>query len=111
VASPDYDLVKLLIRGGKPVFLAVNKSRRGHGDGAENFASLAFATFIHQCGTCAGHRDLLDAISEAIPEPADVPLTEKQIADEAAATEAGPDAEDAEQLHRTHGEFEQHETR
>ena len=25
LASPDYDLVKLLIRGGKPVFLAVNK--------------------------------------------------------------------------------------
>ncbi len=25
LASPDYDLVRMLIRGGKPVFLAVNK--------------------------------------------------------------------------------------
>ena len=112
LASPDYDLVKLLIRGGKPVFLAVNKVEgEAMAMGAENFRQLGLRNVYPISAEHAlGIGDLLDAISEAIPEPADVPLTEKQIADEAAATEAGPDAEDAEQLHRTHGEFEQHET-
>jgi GTP-binding protein len=112
LSSPDYDLVKLLIRGGKPVFLAVNKVEgEAMAMGAENFRQLGLRNVYPISAEHAlGIGDLLDAISEAIPEPADVPLTEKQIADEAAATEAGPDAEDAEQLHRTHGEFEQHET-
>jgi GTP-binding protein len=96
LASPDYDLVKLLIRGGKPVFLAVNKVEgEAMAMGAENFRQLGLRNVYPISAEHAlGIGDLLDAISEAIPEPAD----------------AGPDAEDAEQLHRTHGEFEQHET-
>jgi small GTP-binding protein len=41
LASPDYDLVKLLIRGGKPVFLAVNKVEgEAMAAEAENFRQL-----------------------------------------------------------------------
>ena len=41
LASPDYDLVKLLIRGGKPVFLAVNKVEgEAMAAAAENFRQL-----------------------------------------------------------------------
>ena len=111
LASPDYDLVKLLIRGGKPVFLAVNKVEgEAMQMAAENFRQLGLRNVYPISAEHAlGIGDLLDAISEAIPAPPEVPLTESQIADEAAA-ETGPDAEDAEQLHRTHGEFEQHET-
>ena len=125
LASPDYDLVKLLIRGGKPVFLAVNKVE---GDAmaaaAENFRQLGIRNvFPISSEHGLGIGDLLDAISEAIPAPAEPALTE----DEALAAqeaEAAPDldaaeaenipAEAADQelrpLHRTHGEFEQHET-
>ena len=41
MASPDYDLVKMLIRGGKPVFLAVNKVEgEAMAAEAENFRTL-----------------------------------------------------------------------
>ena len=108
LASPDYDLVKLLIRGGKPVFLAVNKVEgEAMQMAAENFRQLGLRNVYPISAEHAlGIGDLLDAISEAIPAPADVPLTETEIADEAAAEAA----EGAETLHRTHGEFEQHET-
>jgi len=111
LASPDYDLVKLLIRGGKPVFLAVNKVEgEAMAMAAENFRQLGLRNVYPISAEHAlGIGDLLDAISEAIPAPADVPLTESEIADEAAAASA-PEGEDAEAIHRTHGEFEQHET-
>jgi len=64
-----------------------------------------------------GIGDLLDAIAEAIPAPPEAVLTEEETlaAEEAEAARAeaaraeSPDGE-AHQLHRTHGEFEQHET-
>ncbi len=41
LASPDYDLVRLLLRGGKPVFLAVNKVEgEAMAYAAENFRQL-----------------------------------------------------------------------
>ncbi len=41
LASPDYDLVRLLIRGGKPLFLAVNKVEgEAMAVEAENFRRL-----------------------------------------------------------------------
>ena len=41
LASPDYDLVRLLLRGGKPVFLAVNKVEgEAMAAAAENFRQL-----------------------------------------------------------------------
>ena len=105
LASPDYDLVKMLLRGGKPVFLAVNKVE---GEAmalvAENFRTLG----IHEVYPISaehglGIGDLLDAVTAAIPEAA-------EPAAEAEAEAAGDTGEDESAVHRTHGEFEQHET-
>jgi GTPase len=167
LASPDYDLVKLLIRGGKPVFLAVNKVE---GDAmaaeAENFRRLGLRNvFPISSEHGLGIGDMLDAISEALPAPA-APTVDDTAApgqeafpeadtaqlDEAADELLDEDAEadlsraevlqepdfkarpersrigaivtskrkgalapeeeseDATPLHRSHGEFEQHET-
>ena len=71
LASPDYDLVKLLIRGGKPVFLAVNKVEGEAMDAAaENFRQLGIRNvFPISSEHGLGIGDLLEAISEAIPAP------------------------------------------
>jgi GTP-binding protein len=109
LASPDYDLVKLLIRGGKPVFLAVNKVEgEAMTLAAENFRQLGLRNVYPISAEHAlGIGDLLDAISDAIPAALDVAPTEE----ETAAAEAEQEAEDGAEPHnRTHGEFEQHET-
>jgi len=116
LASPDYDLVKLLIRGGKPVFLAVNKVEGDALSGeAENLRRLGLRNmFPISSEHGLGIGDLLDAISAAIPPPAEVAEEEAAIEDE--IEEGGPlqpgaeGAEDDESRHRTHGTFEQHET-
>ena len=107
LASPDYDLVKLLIRGGKPVFLAVNKVEgEAMALAAENFRRLGIrSVFPISAEHALGIGDLLDAISDAIPAPAE---TEAQATAEAPAESESEDQ--APGLHRTHGEFEQHET-
>jgi len=127
LASPDYDLVKLLIRGGKPVFLAVNKVEgEAMAAEAENFRQLGIRNvFPISSEHGLGIGDLLEAISEAVPAPAEAELTEEEIlekqrvedeeAEEAEISEGGPvapdeDADPLRPLHRTHGEFEQHET-
>jgi GTP-binding protein len=126
LASPDYDLVKLLIRGGKPVFLAVNKVEgETMAYAAENFRQLGIRkVFPISSEHGLGIGDLLEAISAAIPVPAEAVLTEEvqaaqeaedAQAEEAEISEGGPvPAEEGEEqvrpLHRTHGEFEQHET-
>jgi GTP-binding protein len=129
LASPDYDLVRLLIRGGKPVFLAVNKVEgEAMAFAAENFRQLGMRNvFPISSEHGLGIGDLLDAISEAIPEPAqELAAAEDSIDDiheaagEADAVELdelaegllGPEpSSDLDAKHnRTHGEFEQHET-
>ena len=137
LASPDYDLVKLLIRGGKPVFLAVNKVE---GDAmaaeAENFRRLGLRNVYPVSAEHGlGIGDLLDAIAEALPLPAkaegeaeagEEAFPEADTAELDEATEelvddadfddsefdSGDDEEEADEksLHRSHGEFEQHET-
>ena len=126
LASPDYDLVRLLLRGGKPVFLAVNKVE---GEAmalvAENFRTLGIReVYPISSEHGLGIGELLDAISEAIPatpevEPAEEAPTPQEVGDaqaeEAEISEGGPGGSEAEEdairpLHRTHGEFEQHET-
>jgi GTP-binding protein len=117
LASPDYDLVRILIRGGKPLFLAVNKVEgETMALAAENFRQLGIRNvFPISSEHGLGIGDLLDAIAEAIPAPPEAELTEEESVQEAetAEAEAAP-AEtpegDALPLHRTHGEFEQHET-
>jgi len=105
LASPDYDLARLLIRSGKPVLLAVNKVE---GDtmaaAAENFRTLGIrSVFPISSEHGLGIGELLDAIAEAIPEP---PEEEAEIEEEGSS---GDEEAGSAPLHRTHGEFEQHE--
>ena len=69
LASPDYDLVRLLGRSKKPVFLAVNKIEgEAMAYAAENFRQLGIKNVYPISAEHAlGIGDLLDAISEAIP--------------------------------------------
>jgi GTP-binding protein len=116
LASPDYDLVRMMIRGGKPLFLAVNKVE---GETmalvAENFRQLGIrAVFPISSEHGLGIGDLLDAIAEALPAPPEA-AAEEESAEEAEAAEdeaapAGTVEGEPEQLNRSHGEFEPHET-
>jgi GTP-binding protein len=142
LASPDYDLVRMLIRGGKPVFLAVNKVEgEAMAFGAENFRQLGIRNvFPISSEHGLGIGDLLEAISEALPEAEKTPASAEEVTahmEEAVGEEdaveledvaeglLGPEPTDDEQaddsegldelgldakLNRTHGEFEQHET-
>ena len=130
LASPDYDLVKMLIRSGKPVFLAVNKVEgEAKVASAENFRQLGLRNvFPISSEHGLGIGELLEAISEVLPVPAeDLSVAEETLhsgeeafaeadtaeLDEVADDLLGPDPDedpDAHPLHRTHGEFEQHET-
>ncbi len=117
LASPDYDLIRLLVRARKPVFLAVNKVE---GDAmaaaGENFRSLGLReVYLISAEHGQGIGDLLDAIAAAIPKPEGAATTvpEDEFQQEAEAEVAENDTEDGSesaQVHRTHGEFEQHET-
>ena len=136
LASPDYDLVKLLIRGGKPVFLAVNKVE---GDAmaaeAENFRRLGLRNVYPISSEHGlGIGDLLDAIADVLPLPAKTEIqagvesgeeafpeadtveldetTEALVGDPDLDSEVDSEQEatDGKSLHRSHGEFEQHET-
>ena len=127
LASPDYDLVRMLMRGGKPLFLAVNKVEgEAMAMEAENFRQLGIRNvFPISSEHGLGIGDLLEAICAALPLPLEVVLTEEEqqaVREAEAALEAEvPEEEDGEEpegeghddlrpLHRTHGEFEQHET-
>jgi GTP-binding protein len=100
LASPDYDLVRLLMRGGKPLFLAVNKVE---GEAmalvAENFRQLGIReVYPISSEHGLGIGDLVEAISEAIPAPPKAELTEEEAlaAQETAEAErAGIDAQEA----------------
>jgi GTP-binding protein len=126
LASPDYDLVRLLMRSGKPLFLAVNKVE---GDlmaaAAENFRQLGIRNvYAISSEHGLGIGDLLDALAEALPQapiltpdsglagPGFSPDIEPAQTTRALAPEADfeEDSPDEKPLHRTHGEFEQHET-
>ena len=134
LARPDYDLAQLLKRGGKPLFLAVNKvETEGLAAEAENFRKLGIRNLF---GVSSEHGqgvgDLLDAIAEAIPEkqgPRDQGTEptqrqsrrERQEEAREQVSEAASQHVSADQIHaqgeatdekriRTHGEFEQRET-
>ncbi|HVC46242.1 MAG TPA: ribosome biogenesis GTPase Der [Terracidiphilus sp.] len=115
LASPDYDLVKMLLRGGKPLFLAVNKVEGIAMElEAENFRRLGIRNVYPVSAEHGlGIGELLDAVSEALagvgqaePEQDEAEHTEPAEAGEA---NAGEEAEAAAGVHRTHGEFSQHE--
>ncbi len=71
LASPDYDLVKLLLKGGKPVFLAVNKVEGQAMElAAENLRQLGIKeVYPISAEHALGIGELLDAISAAVPAP------------------------------------------
>jgi GTP-binding protein len=169
LASPDFTLAKMLIRGGKPVYLVANKVENPTvAAAAENLRQLGIPELFPVSSEHGlGIGDLLDAIFDRLPAPEatgliakdsayDAPLdpNEPDIEDEVVfdedqedeiAEDMGPEPiedpsdevpdfsefghdedlespEDAEAslvnppsaddrpLHRTHGEFEQHET-
>jgi GTP-binding protein len=126
LARPDYDLARLLQRGGKPLFLAVNKVETDAlSNEAENFRRLGIGNvFPVSSEHGRGIGELLDAIAEGIPEGQQVSesasrqageLANQQVS-ESAGRQAGDevdgaqDEEAGEKRIRTHGEFEQRET-
>jgi len=107
LASPDIDLARLLIRSGKPVFLAVNKIDVEALDaGAENFRRLGIKNLV-PISAEHGHGigNLLDEAFAVLPFPEEMPEDTTPELDTLASEDS-----DA-QPHRTHGEFRQHETR
>jgi GTPase len=129
LARPDYDLARLLSRGNKPVFLAVNKvETEALAAEAENFRKLGIANlFAVSSEHGQGIGELLDAISEAVPEPQGTREREngeqgnreqvsgarrkRAMRDELRSGSAdGESNEKDEKRIRTHGEFEQKET-
>jgi GTPase len=169
LASPDFTLAKMLIRGGKPVFLVINKVENPTvAATAENFRQLGLKeVYMVSSEHGLGIGDLLDDIFDRLPAPAATgiiskdadPYAEPLDPDEAdiedevvfdedqedeVAEDMGPELDEGEEvpdledfgpeedvnagadkdekraragrrdddapLHRTHGEFEQHET-
>jgi GTP-binding protein len=139
LASPDLTLARLLLRSGKPVFLAVNKiDTAALAPAAENFRSLGFANVIPiSAEHGSGIGDLLDAVFETLPEapevaPPEAFLTEADELDEDATgpdfipspasvilaqpespslSSFDPDDPDRPRLLRSHGSFVEHETK
>jgi GTP-binding protein len=122
LARPDYELARLLQRGGKPLFLAVNKvETEALANQAENLRQLGIGNvFPVSSEHGQGVGELLDAIAEAIPEPeagedAAQATEDSEEAIEDEMEEGGPLApgekpeRDPKKI-RTHGEFEQRET-
>ncbi len=105
LAAPDMELTRLLIRSGKPVFLAVNKVDTDQlAPHAENFRRLGVQRlFAISAEHGSGIGDLLDAVFDVLTFPA----PESEDAEPATTAEDEPRSEP---LHRTHGEYDQRET-
>ncbi len=71
LASPDLELARLLMRGGKPVFLAVNKiDTEAMESAAENFRRLGFRNVLMiSAEHNVGIGDMLDDVFAVLPEP------------------------------------------
>lgn len=69
LGASDEELAQLLLRGGKPLFLAVNKMDTAQLEsGAENFRTLGFRNvFPVSAEHGSGIGDLLDAVWEVLP--------------------------------------------
>jgi GTP-binding protein len=120
LASPDIALARLLLRGGKPVFLAVNKiDTVALAPAAENFRRLGFRNVLAisaEHGTGIG--DLLDEVFAALPAPALEPRT-AHLEPPSSSLEPPPlsslepstsNLEPPRRL-RSHGAFVEHETK
>ncbi len=131
LASPDMELARLLLRGGKPVFLAVNKmDTEAMQSQAENFRRLGFRNVLPISAEHGnGIGDLLDTVFEVLPEPVAIEEPEAMLTenDEAEEDANGPDygiaagasiapgasTEPAKRVRRlrSHGEYESRETK
>ncbi len=115
LASPDLELARLLLRGGKPCFLAVNKMDTAEMEpAAENFRQLGFRNVMPiSAEHGSGIGDLLDEVFAVLPAAPEVePLRMEGIEDEMLEDEAGPVEDPAQPRKlRTHGEFQQNETK
>jgi GTP-binding protein len=101
LAAPDYDLARMLLRGGKPLLLAVNKiDTERMEDHLSEYRRLGINEVLPVSAEHGGGiGDLLDHVFAALTFPEQRPV------------EAEPEQpEEEEQPHRTHGEFQQHET-
>lgn len=142
LAAPDIDLARLLLRTGKPLFLAVNKIDTPQLDAAaENYRRLGIRNMV-AISAEHGHNigDLLEEVFAVLkfpepvePEPEEFEPEESESEDPASEEiESGAEAEgntaggnatsdkatadkaaakSADPVHRTHGEYEQAETR
>jgi GTP-binding protein len=103
LAAPDYDLARILLRGGKPLLLAVNKidTEKMEEQTAE-YRRLGIREILPiSAEHGVGIGELLDHVFATFPKT--------EIA--AAPVEGEPEvAEEGGSRHRTHGEFQQHET-
>ena len=122
LASPDMELARLLMRGGKPVFLAVNKIDAPEMlAAAENFRRLGFKevkAISAEHGSGIG--DLLDEVFGVLgkreegrgrSEPEPEPTAEEEA--EAFEEEFEPSEGEARprKIQRTHGAYESRETK
>jgi GTP-binding protein len=101
LAAPDIDLARLLIKTGKPLFLAVNKiDAQSMEAAAENFRRLGIRNLVPVSAEHGhGIGDLLDEVFAVLPP------------EEHAAETVSRESEPVEEIPRTHARFEQHETR
>lgn len=124
LASPDMELARLLLRGGKPVFLAVNKmDSEALLAAAENFRRLGFSNVLPiSAEHGSGIGDLLDEVFDVLPEvdieEPEVMLTAENESEEdedgpdfSVAAGAGIDPAKRVRRLRSHGEFESRETK
>jgi len=115
LASPDLELARLLLRGGKPVFLAVNKmDTDALLAGAENFRRLGFRNVMPiSAEHGSGIGDLLDAVFEVLPEPVEEIEAEEDEAAEIAVSGFDGLEEEARPIRRlrSHGEYDSKETK
>ncbi len=108
---PDIDLARLLIRSGKPVFLAVNKMDTEQiAHMAESFRSLGFKEVFPVSGEHGlGMGDLMEAVSAAMPPAEEVEAAVEEAYEDFEAVE-GEEAPRERKL-RSHGEHVSKETR
>ncbi len=105
LAAPDYDLARLLLRGGKPLLLAVNKiDTERMEEQIGEYRRLGIREVLPiSAEHGVGIGDLLDHVFATLTFPETKSTVE-------APTEAEPEEEEGKPHHRTHGEFQQHET-
>jgi GTP-binding protein len=97
LTAPDLELARLLIRSGKPVFLAVNKiDTQKMEAAAENFRTLGIQRLYPVSAEHSnGVAELLDAVMEVMPESEPEPEKETITAEDAEGRKEEFDPRDA----------------